>query len=79
LFKTQNLLNDFKLLYVPYIEVLIQVDPEIKAIILSEEPIRAGEEIFFSLGLVSFNYKLRADLSDIDPVLLCNSLIDYVI
>jgi hypothetical protein len=67
------------LLYVPYIEVLIQVDPEIKAIILSEEPIRAGEEIFFSLGLVSFNYKLRADLSDIDPVLLCNSLIDYVI
>ena len=79
MFKTQNLLNDFKLLYVPYIEVLIQVDPEIKAIILSEEPIRAGEEIFFSLGLVSFNYKLRADLSDIDPVLLCNSLIDYVI
>jgi hypothetical protein len=38
-----------------------------------------GEEIFFSLGMVSFNYKLRSDLSDIDPVMMCNSLIDYVI
>lgn len=59
--------------------MLIQVDQEIKQIILSDEPIRAGEEIFFSLGLVSFNYKLRSDLADIDSVLLCNSLIDYVI
>ena len=29
--------------------------------------------------MVSFNYKLRSDLHDIDPILLCNSLIDYVI
>jgi hypothetical protein len=29
--------------------------------------------------MVSFNYKLRSDIRDIDPILLCNSLIDYVI
>ncbi len=66
-------------MYPSYIEVLLQVDQEIKSIILSDEPIRSGEEIYFSLGLVSFNYKLRSDLSDIDPILMCNSLIDYVI
>lgn len=72
-------MNDFKILYPAYVEVLIQVDQEIKQIILSDEPIRAGEEIYFSLGMVSFNYKLRSDLNDVDPVLMCNSLIDYVI
>jgi hypothetical protein len=75
----QPLLNDYKILYPSYIEVLLQVDQEIKQIILSEEPIRTGEEIYFSLGMVSFNYKLRSDIRDIDPILLCNSLIDYVI
>lgn len=79
LFKLQPLLKDYKLLYATYIEVLLQVDQEIKSIILSEEPIRSGEEIYFSLGLVSFNYKLRSDLADIDPILMCNSVIDYVI
>lgn len=79
LFKLQPLLKDYKLLYPSYIEVLLQVDQEIKSIILSEEPIRTGEEIYFSLGLVSFNYKLKSDLSDIDPILMCNSVIDYVI
>jgi len=28
---------------------------------------------------VSFNYKLKSDLRDIDPVLMCNSVIDFVI
>ena len=57
----------------------MQVDQEIKSIILSNEPIRTGEEIYFSLGLVSFNYKLRSDLANIDPILLCNGVIDYVL
>ena len=73
------MLKDYKLLYPSYIEVLLQVDQEIKSIILSDEPIRSGEEIYFSLGLVSFNYTLRSDMSDIDPILMCNSLIDFVI
>jgi hypothetical protein len=72
-------LQDYKTLYSGYIEVLLQVDQEIKQIILSDEPIRSGEEIYFSLGLVSFNYKLKSDLRDIDPVLMCNSVIDFVI
>jgi len=67
------------MLYSSYVEVLLQVDQEIKQIILSDEPIRSGEEIYFSLGLASFNYKLKSDLRDIDPVLICNGLIDYVI
>ena len=40
LFELQPLLNDYKVLYYPYVEVLVQIDPEIKQIILSEEPIR---------------------------------------
>ena len=46
---------------------------------LSEEPIRTGEEIYFSLGSVSFNYKLKSDLSNFDMILLANSLIDSII
>lgn len=79
LFKLQSLLNDFKLLYPNYVEVLLQIDVEIKQILLSEEPIRTGEEIFFSLGSVSFNYKLKSDLRNFDFIILANTLIDLVI
>lgn len=89
LFELQPLLNDYKILYPAFIEVLLQIDPEIKQIILSEEPIRgintsfnsflAGEDIYFSLGNVSFNYKLRSDLGNFDKIILANTLIDMVI
>lgn len=79
LFKLQPLLNDYKLLYGIYVDVLVQIDQEIKQIILSEEPIRTGEEIYFSLGTVSFNYKLKSDLANFDFILLANSLIELVI
>ena len=46
---------------------------------LSEEPIRTGEEIFYSQGSVSFHYKLKSDLSNFDPILLDNALIDVII
>ena len=39
----------------------------------------AGEDIYFSLGNLSFNYKLKSDLSNFDKILLSNSLIDVVI
>jgi hypothetical protein len=79
LFELQPLLNDYKQLYAPYVEVLVQIDQEIKSIILSDEPIRAGEDIYFSLGNLSFNYKLKSDLSNFDKILLSNALIDVVI
>jgi hypothetical protein len=79
LFELQPLLNDYKSLYALYVEVLIQIDQEIKSIILSDEPIRAGEDIYFSLGNLSFNYKLKSDLNNFDRVLLSNALIDLVI
>jgi hypothetical protein len=79
LFELQPLLNDYKSLYTPYVEVLVQIDQEIKSIILSDEPIRAGEDIYFSLGNLSFNYKLKSDLSNFDKILLSNALIDVVI
>jgi hypothetical protein len=59
--------------------VLVGIESEIKQIILSEEPIRTGEEIFFSLGTVSFNYKLKSDLDNFDTILLANSLIEVII
>lgn len=79
LFKLQPLLNEYKLLYPGYVEVLVGIDQEIKQIVLSEEPIRTGEEIYFSLGSVSFNYKLKSDLANFDMILLANSLIDCII
>jgi hypothetical protein len=79
LFELQPLLNDYKQLYPPYVEVLVQIDQEIKSIILSDEPIRAGEDIYFSLGNLSFNYKLKSDLNNFDRILLSNALIDVVI
>lgn len=39
----------------------------------------AGEDIYFSLGNLSFNYKLKSDLSNFDKILLSNALIDVVI
>jgi hypothetical protein len=39
----------------------------------------AGEDIYFSLGNLSFNYKLKSDLNNFDKILLSNSLIDVVI
>lgn len=41
--------------------------------------ILAGEDIYFSLGNLSFNYKLKSDLSNFDKILLSNALIDVVI
>jgi len=79
LFKLQPLLNEYKLLYPSYVEVLVNIDQEIKQIVLSDEPIRTGEEIYFSLGSVSFNYKLKSDLGNFDMILLANSLIDTII
>lgn len=90
MFELQPLLNDYKSLYGPYVEVLVQIDQEIKSIILSDEPIRgkkfsylipflAGEDIYFSLGNLSFNYKLKSDLNNFDKILLTNALMDVVI
>jgi hypothetical protein len=39
----------------------------------------AGEDIYFSLGNSSFNYKLKSDLSNFDKIILANTLIDIVI
>jgi len=57
----------------------LPIDQEIKQIILSEEPIRTGEEIYYSLGSVSFNYKLKSDVGNFDVILLANALIDVII
>jgi len=59
--------------------VLVGIDPEIKNIVLSNEPIKTGEEIYFSLGSVSFNYKLKSDLANFDMIQIANSLIDTII
>lgn len=72
-------MNDYKQLYFTYVEVLLPIDQEIKQIILSEEPIRTGEEIYFSLGTVSFNYKLKSDLTNFDVILLANALMEVII
>jgi len=79
LFKLQELLPDFKLLYPLYVNVLAQTDDDIKQMILSEEPMRPGEEIFYSFGSGSFRYKLKSDVNLFDKYLLANSLIDIIL
>ena len=79
LFKLQNLLPDFKVLYQLYLDVLVQTDDEIKDILLSEQAIKAGEEIFYSFGNGSFNYKLKSDIQNFDPLLMANAMIDLII
>ena len=62
--------------------VLIQTDYEIKQIILSDDtdaPINQGEEIFYSFGNGSFNYKLKSDIANFDELQMFNSLIDLLI
>jgi hypothetical protein len=39
----------------------------------------AGEDIYFSLGNASFNYKLKSDMGNFDKIVLANSLIDIVL
>lgn len=82
LFKLQSLLPDYKILYPLYMAVLIQTDDEIKQIILSddmESPMNQGEEIFYSFGNGSFNYKLKSDIANFDELQMFNSLIDLLI
>lgn len=79
LFKLQNLLPDFKVLYQTYLDVLVQTDDEIKQILLSEQSIKTGEEIFYSFGNGSFNYKLKSDIENFDPLLMSNAMIDLII
>ena len=79
LFKLQPLLNDFKRLYPMYIDTLVQTEDEIKHIILSSEPTKPGEEIFYSFGNGSFNYKLMSDIKHFDKLHMANALIDLII
>ena len=66
-------------MYPLYIDVLVQSDDEIKSIILSEDPIKDGEEIFYNIGNGSFSYKLRSDINNFDEYLMASSLIDLIV
>lgn len=79
LFRLQDLLSDYKLLYPLYIDVLVQTEDEIKQIILSEDPVKQGEEIFYSQGNAGFNYKLKSDVRNFDCLLMANALIDIIV
>ena len=59
-------------------DTLVQTDEEIKSIILNEEPMKPGEEIFYSFGNGSFNYKLKSDFKNFDLYQMANSLIDII-
>ena len=52
---------------------------EVSFISLNDSLYLAGEDIYFSLGNLSFNYKLKSDLSNFDKILLSNALIEVVI
>jgi hypothetical protein len=79
LFKIQPLLKDFRLLYPSYVDVLVQIDPDIKQIILDQgADVSPGEEISYTFGNGSFLYKLKADVGKFDTLYLTNALTDLI-
>ena len=78
LFQLQTLLPDYKMLYPIYTDVLSQTDEDIKELLLQHDNAKTPEEIFYSFGNNSFNYRLRSDNSNYDYMHMTNSLIDLI-
>lgn len=58
LYKLQPLLNDFKKLYMLYIDALTNAGPEEREIILSDEPFQDS----FQFGSGNFTYNLESNI-----------------
>ena len=79
LFETQDILNDFKSLYRPYVETFLEIDPDVRSIILGEDETLKNEEIYFSLGSNSDNYRVKSNPDFFDRISIARSLADYII
>jgi len=79
LFETQDILNDFKSLYRLYVETFLTMDPDVRSIILGRDESLKNEEIYFSLGSSSENYKVKSNPEFFDKISIARALADYLI
>lgn len=79
LLEVQDILNDYKALYKNYIETFLEMEPDVRSIILGEDETLKNEEIFFSLGNNSDNYKVKSNPEYFDRLSMARALADYII
>ena len=78
LFEIQDILNDFKSLYRVYVETFLGMDPDVRVIILGKDETLKDEEIYFSLGSNSDNYRVKSNPYLFDKNFLSKALTDYI-
>ena len=79
LFECQDILNDYKALYRPYIETFLKMEPDIRAMIFNEGEGKQDEEIYFSLGENSDIYMVRSNPQLLDKLSMLKALSDLII
>jgi hypothetical protein len=79
IFETQDILNDFKSLYRPYVETFVIIDPDIKNIILGVDDQVKDEAIYLELGNSAENYRVKNNSELLDRVSIARALADYLI
>ena len=78
LFEIQDILNDFKTLYKVYVETFLGMDSDVRVIILGNDEALKDEEIYFSLGSNSDNYRVKSNPELFDKNFLSKSLTEYI-
>ena len=79
LFEIQDILNDFKTLYKVYVETFLGIDSDVRVIILGKDEALKDEEIYFSLGSNSDNYRVKSNPELFDKNFLSKALTDYIL
>lgn len=79
MFETQDILNDFKSLYRPYVETFLNMEPDVRSIILGEDENVNNQDIYFSLGGNSEAYRVRNNPDLLDKVSIAKALADSII
>ncbi|CAI2385624.1 unnamed protein product [Moneuplotes crassus] len=79
IYELQSVLNDFKVLYRPYVETFLGLDPENKMIVLGQDENMIGKEFYLSLASNSDEYKVVNNPDCLDRVNVARALADYII
>lgn len=72
-------MNDFKSIYSNFVDILVNVDPDLRLIVLGEDVNIDNGEITFKLGNQSFNYVYKPNPHLLDRIALAAALSDHII
>jgi hypothetical protein len=79
LFEVQDILNEYKVLYRSFIETFLQMEPDIRNMIMNEDETKENEEIYFSLGNNSDIYMVKSTPHLLDRLQMIKALSEYII